>query len=208
MPKKNTWTKKDDLQTTKERILQEAVKVFSRYGYHGTTTRMIAQEAGINISALHYHWGDKKELYEAAVIYVNKLIAKAHKVIGETIIGLSPEEKIDHSVKIMSELLFSHPECASLSVFDSFLDTRSEELDETIKESILRNYRRIIREFYGDVEVSSQQMLELIASIQMMHHLVMSQTYFIQVIGVDKATYRKMVEDAMKKVYRITLPMN
>jgi AcrR family transcriptional regulator len=36
-----------------------ARKIFGEYGFHGTTTRMIAQEVGIDISTLHYHWGEK-----------------------------------------------------------------------------------------------------------------------------------------------------
>lgn len=205
--RQKTNGEREEVQTTKERILQEAVKVFSRYGYHGTTTRMIAKEAGINISALHYHWGDKQDLYKAAVICVNKMIAKSHKLIGEKMNGSSThEEKIDHSVEIMSDLLFSHPECASLSVFDTFLDTRSEGLGEGVDESTLRNYRTIIREFYGTDEISGQQMFELIATIQTMHHLVMSKSYFMEVLNVDEETFRDMVKTMMKKMYNITLP--
>ncbi len=33
---------------------------------------MIAQEVGIDVSTLHYHWGDKKGLYEAVVLDINK----------------------------------------------------------------------------------------------------------------------------------------
>jgi AcrR family transcriptional regulator len=29
---------------------------------------MIAQEVGIDISTLHYHWGEKKDLYEAVIL--------------------------------------------------------------------------------------------------------------------------------------------
>ena len=32
---------------------------------------MIAKEVGIDISTLHYHWGDKNDLYEAVVVDVN-----------------------------------------------------------------------------------------------------------------------------------------
>lgn len=201
------YSEKDEVQTTKERILQEAVKVFSRYGYHGTTTRMIAKEAGINISALHYHWGDKKELYKAAVVYVNKTIARTHRKIGEAMNGSTPQEKIDLSVEMMSDLLFTHPECASLSVFDSFLDTRSEEgFGEAVSESTLRNYRTIAREFYGTAEIPKQQMFELIATVQTMHHLIMSKYYFLEVLNVDEETFRDMVEELMKKMYNLTLP--
>ncbi|HCX01220.1 MAG TPA: TetR/AcrR family transcriptional regulator, partial [Syntrophaceae bacterium] len=38
----------------KARILAAARRIFGEYGFHGTTTRMIASEVGIDISTLHY----------------------------------------------------------------------------------------------------------------------------------------------------------
>lgn len=48
---------------TKERILQVAEAEFARKGFAGTRTRDIAEQAGINISTLHFHWKSKEELY-------------------------------------------------------------------------------------------------------------------------------------------------
>ena len=56
----------------KARILRAARRIFGEYGFHGTTTRMIAQEVGIDISTLYYHWGEKGDLYEAVVLDINE----------------------------------------------------------------------------------------------------------------------------------------
>ena len=45
-----------DPESMKARILEQ-LGAFGAYGYHGTTTRMIAQRVGIDISTLYYHWG-------------------------------------------------------------------------------------------------------------------------------------------------------
>ncbi|MBU2623059.1 MAG: TetR/AcrR family transcriptional regulator, partial [Proteobacteria bacterium] len=58
----------------KGKILASARKVFGEYGYHGTTTRMIAKNVGIDISTLYYHWGEKRDLYEAVVMDLNEEI--------------------------------------------------------------------------------------------------------------------------------------
>jgi AcrR family transcriptional regulator len=46
-----------------ERILREATVLFAEYGYHGVSTRSIAQAVGLNISTINYHTGSKEELY-------------------------------------------------------------------------------------------------------------------------------------------------
>jgi len=61
-----------DPGSMKAKILKVARRVFGEYGFHGTTTRMIAQEVGIDISTLHYHWGDKADLYEAVILDISE----------------------------------------------------------------------------------------------------------------------------------------
>lgn len=51
--------------TTRETILEAAVAVFSRDGFAGTTIREVCRTAGVNVAAVHYHFGSKEKLYEA-----------------------------------------------------------------------------------------------------------------------------------------------
>jgi len=60
---------------TKERILQVAEELFAQKGFEGTRTRDIAEQVGINISTLHFHWKSKEELY--AAVYQNLLAQRA-----------------------------------------------------------------------------------------------------------------------------------
>lgn len=48
---------------SKEKILETALHIFSRYGYDGTTVRDICKEAGMSVGILNYHWGSKEELW-------------------------------------------------------------------------------------------------------------------------------------------------
>lgn len=47
---------------TKERILQAAEKLFSDAGLGKTSLRAITSEAGVNVAAIHYHFGSKQGL--------------------------------------------------------------------------------------------------------------------------------------------------
>jgi AcrR family transcriptional regulator len=52
-----------DLQTP-ERILATAEEMFAEQGYWGVSLRSITRASGVNIAAIHYHFGSKQELLE------------------------------------------------------------------------------------------------------------------------------------------------
>ncbi|WUI00793.1 TetR/AcrR family transcriptional regulator [Spirillospora sp. NBC_00431] len=51
----------------RERILDVAGRLFAGLGYDGTSTRMIAEAAGLNVATVAYHVGGKRELYLAVM---------------------------------------------------------------------------------------------------------------------------------------------
>ena len=53
----------DQTSDSLDRILREATLLFAEHGYHGVSTRAIAQAAGLNVSTVNYHTGSKEELY-------------------------------------------------------------------------------------------------------------------------------------------------
>jgi TetR/AcrR family transcriptional regulator len=52
----------------RERILHAAIDAFARTGFHGASTRVIAEIAGVTDALLFYHFRNKADLYLAAVI--------------------------------------------------------------------------------------------------------------------------------------------
>lgn len=55
---------------TRESLLEAAVEVFADLGWRGTTTRRVAERAGVNEVTLFRHFGSKEALIEAAVASV------------------------------------------------------------------------------------------------------------------------------------------
>jgi AcrR family transcriptional regulator len=47
-------------------MIDAAIEVFGTLGYEGASTRTLAERAGVNLSAIPYHFGGKRELYMAA----------------------------------------------------------------------------------------------------------------------------------------------
>ena len=60
-PAKRTRLPAPDL--TREKLLEVAGPIFADRGYHAATIREICIEAGANIAAVNYHFGDKLGLY-------------------------------------------------------------------------------------------------------------------------------------------------
>ncbi len=54
--------------SVRDRILAVAQELFADHGYAATSTRAIAQAAGVNLAQLHYYFGAKKDLYKAAYL--------------------------------------------------------------------------------------------------------------------------------------------
>lgn len=54
--------------STQEKIINAARKVFLTKGFDGTRTRDITQEAGINTALLNYHFGSKENLFEIVML--------------------------------------------------------------------------------------------------------------------------------------------
>jgi AcrR family transcriptional regulator len=54
-----------DPRGTAAKILDAAEHAFAEHGYAGTSTREIARRADVPFGGLHYHWGSKRQLWEA-----------------------------------------------------------------------------------------------------------------------------------------------
>jgi AcrR family transcriptional regulator len=86
---------------TPARILDAAEAVFAEHGFVGTSTREIARRAGVPFGALHYHWGSKKELWEAVF---RRVMERARETILHTFTpGGSIGELLDNLVDAFLE---------------------------------------------------------------------------------------------------------
>jgi len=60
---------KDRTPETRQRLLEAAGEVFAQHGFRDATIRDICDKAKANVAAVHYHFGDKEELYAAVFGY-------------------------------------------------------------------------------------------------------------------------------------------
>lgn len=91
--KKSKSAKKEDPTanlTTKEKLLEKALLLFSKQGFEGTSTKEICDAAGANIAAITYHFGTKENLlHEVIQSHFEVRSANADKILKE---ANTPEE--------------------------------------------------------------------------------------------------------------------
>src|ERR1700759_5702201 len=57
----------DPADTTRDRLLDAAERLFAEHGFQATTMRTLTAEAAANIAAVNYHFGSKQALLEAVM---------------------------------------------------------------------------------------------------------------------------------------------
>lgn len=60
-------------KNTKEKILEEALKLFARSGYMGTSMNDIASQLGVTKAALYKHYSSKQEILDSIVERMNQM---------------------------------------------------------------------------------------------------------------------------------------
>ncbi len=197
-----------DPESMKARILDCARRIFGEYGFHGTTTRMIAQEVGIDISTLHYHWGGKKDLYESVVVDINKDLRQKLIEVEKAIHGLPLSERLDISIDLTTDYLFEHPEISNLILFRYFGKTRSQ-----------GNFDSIIPEFTADIarsmglardkkNVPSETMMKVLAVMNSIHNFISGENFFRPMVKVERERYITLVKETLKFTHIPAFPQN
>ncbi|MDR1783550.1 MAG: TetR/AcrR family transcriptional regulator [Dysgonamonadaceae bacterium] len=96
-------------QTTEEKILEAARKVFTHKGFSEARTRDIAQEAGINVALLNYYFRSKENLLRIVIEEkIHELFGKVLPILGNKDITL--RDKIEKCMDYYCELLLENPD--------------------------------------------------------------------------------------------------
>jgi AcrR family transcriptional regulator len=61
---------------TRERILDAAERHFAVHGFAGTSMRAVTKEAGVNLAAVHYHFGTKEDLLR---VVLDRVVAPVNR---------------------------------------------------------------------------------------------------------------------------------
>ena len=166
---------------TKQKILNAAIKVFSRKGFRGATVREIVSEAGAhNLNSVVYYFGSKEELYKAVLEF---MFEDAQKFLPDEpqpgTIEVAPEDKLRVFILTFLKIIYvidTELDADLASIFSKEIANPSPFLDEMVKRYLApanEELNEIIGEIIG--EKSSRSVLrDCEASImgQIYYHLL------------------------------------
>jgi TetR/AcrR family transcriptional regulator, regulator of cefoperazone and chloramphenicol sensitivity len=187
--------------STKARTLKEARRLFGEYGFHGTTTRMIAQSSGVDISTLYYHWGDKADLYEAVVLDINEDLRQQLRHVEERVAGRTLAERLDIAIDEMTDYLLVHPEVSNLVLLRYFAKTRAEPITDLRVPSFISSIARAMKLADRDGPVSPEARMQVLAIMNGIYNFISGQEFFESIVGVDRDRYVALTKETLKFIF-------
>ncbi len=189
---------KQNPDSMKARILTAARRIFGEYGFHGTTTRMIAKAVDIDISTLYYHWGEKGDLYEAVICDINEGLRQKLIEVEKMIKGRPLAERIEIAVEEMADYLFANPEISNLTLFRYFTKTRHKSLlDFRVPEFISDiAYSMGLSTDRKNVPVDAK--MKVLSIMNAIHNFVSGENFFRPMLKLDRESYIKEAKETLK----------
>jgi TetR/AcrR family transcriptional regulator len=132
----------------RERLLTEALRLFTSRGYAATTVREIVEAAGVTKPVLYYYFGSKEGLYLEIMGGINQIFEQ--RVLELQILSGSVRERLLHffagmftgahenldAVRLAYSIYFGPPQGAPFIDFNIFFDRTLEIVDNLIFEGI------------------------------------------------------------------------
>lgn len=114
---------KRDAKASQRRILKAALKEFSEHGLAGARIDVIAERAQVSKPMIYSYFGDKNELYKAALRESYVQIRSGERKLDT--VGMTPEEAIRELVRFTLEHFISKPWFISMLNTENMLGGQS-----------------------------------------------------------------------------------
>ena len=187
-----------DPDSMKARILKVARRIFGEYGYHGTTTRLIAQEVGIDISTLYYHWGEKGDLYEAVIVDINTDLRDHLAQVEKIIHGLPLAKRMEIAIDKVTDFLFECPEISNLILFQYFRKTRQEPNLDFHVPDFISNIARSMNLTKPNDPVTTEASMKVLAMMNAIYNFISGEDFFREMLQMKREEYIESAKETLK----------
>jgi AcrR family transcriptional regulator len=120
-------------------LLDVAIGLFGKHGYHATTVPMIVEAAGASTGSFYFYFRNKEDVFAAALEAFGKKIAKALNAAIDAA-GASPAERMRAAVERLVVFMAENPDEARILIVESSgLGGRLQEIRRGIVDSHARS---------------------------------------------------------------------
>jgi AcrR family transcriptional regulator len=88
---------------TRNRLMKVAARLFAAQGFKRVTVRDICRDAGANVAAINYHFGDKEGLYTEVVRMAIQIMRETTEIAQTLGAGLPPDERLRVYIRVFLE---------------------------------------------------------------------------------------------------------
>ena len=141
MPVEIRQPKQERSIETKNKIINSAYKLFSKVGYHSTTTALIAKNPEVSTGIVYGYFLDKRAiLLDVLELYINKVFQPINAIFDNITLPVDFSKIIEESVKktieIHQENAQMHTTLHSLTGTDEEVNRRFVELEDNLTKQI------------------------------------------------------------------------
>ncbi len=190
-----------DKDSTIQKILSSAEKVFAKYGFNTSSIKMISDESGISDGLILYHYKTKKNLYKA----VREKIAKRYGNLLKTnlkMIGL-PKKVMLEGIKTVFDFYKNDKTYNRISLW-SYLEGKNDivENEAKITGKMVEMGKRLQK--LGILKKDVELIVPLTVLIGSIHFWLRYREQYIKMLNIDKTT-DELDEIFIKQIYEIML---
>jgi AcrR family transcriptional regulator len=105
------------IEKRRDQLIQAAIKLFSQFGYHATTVKEVAEEAGVSTGLVYQYMPDKQDLLFSSLLHICQ---RNKEEIPAALQGLiDPIEKLYSSVDAYTRVVAANQQALLLTYRES-----------------------------------------------------------------------------------------
>ncbi|MDG2034654.1 MAG: TetR/AcrR family transcriptional regulator [Rhodospirillales bacterium] len=136
-------------ESTQERLLKSAIDAFAKHGFDAVTTSLIAENAGMAQSMVHYHFKSKEQIWKAAIEQLMRELSERFPLAKDELKDLDPASRLKVLVRRFVKMSARDISLSRIMIHEgtargprlnwiaeNFLKPGFEPLDQTVKEGV------------------------------------------------------------------------
>ena len=146
-------------QDTASRILDTAQELFATHGFTETSLRSITSHAGVNLAAVNYHFGSKKELIQAVFArFLDPFCQVLDTELDSLAADHSGQTQLEQVLAVLAKTMlvgvYESTSTNRLSLFLKLLGLAYTQSQGHLKKFLRTNYHRTYQRFISALQLS------------------------------------------------------